>query len=164
MLQMDFVNDSCNRKINAILKKYNFKIKLASKPAKYLKHCLGGWYPTKKHDNCNVCQKLPERFRCDDRFLVYKFTCIHCNQFYIGETCRPFKLRFYEHTRSLELGNKISALSEHAIACRSGVNTTISDFDLQIVKKCADPLTTRLTEAKIIDNQRPPLNRKHERT
>ena len=145
------------------MQKYDFKIKLTSKPGKYLKHCLRSQPPHKKHDDCEVCNMLPGGFKCDDRFLVYKFTCKYCNQFYIGETCRPFKARYSEHKRSISSNNKSSALAEHAIKCHSDLKITIADFDLQIVKKCADPLTTRLTEANCIDRQRPQLNRKHER-
>jgi hypothetical protein len=163
IFQMDFLSDRCNRKVNKIIQKYDFNIQLASKPAKYLKHCLGSQQINKKHDDCEVCSKLPESFKCDDRFLVYKFTCTYCNQFYIGETCRPFKLRYNEHRRNVGSRNKISALAEHAINCHSDRDMTIADFDLDIVKKCTDPLTTRLTEANTIDRQRPHLNRKHER-
>ena len=36
ILQLDFISDSCNRKINKILNKYDFNIKIVSKPTKYL--------------------------------------------------------------------------------------------------------------------------------
>ena len=161
LFQIDFISDSCNRKINKIIKNYDFKINLVSKPAKYLKHCLGTGQNSKKHDNCEICQKLPENFKCDDRFLVYKFTCEICGQFYIGETCRPFKLRFAEHMRSLRSKNKVSALAEHAYNFHNG-NMTMQNFHLDIVKKCVNPLETRLSEATAIDRFRPPLNRRHE--
>ena len=160
ILQLDFINDRCNRKISGILKKYDFKIKLASKPAKFLKHCFGGARQNGKHDNCEVCRSLPTHFNCNDKFLVYKFTCKLCSQFYIGETCRPFKLRYSEHARSLKNKNKSSALAEHAIQHRSAVS--ILDFDLDVIGKYDSPLETRLAESVAIDRFRPSLNRKHE--
>ena len=150
ILQLDFISDSCNRKINRILNKYDFNIKLVSKPAKYLKQTLRRSPDMNKHDHCDVCDHLPDRFRCDDKYLVYKFTCKYCNEFYIGETCRPFKLRYSEHRRSLASKNKTIALAEHAIRHRD-VNVTITDFSLEILQKCTDPLQTRLSEATAID-------------
>ena len=163
LLELEFISDSCNRKINKILKKYDFKIQLASKPAKYLKHCLGEGPHFKKHENCDLCFNLPDRFRCDDRFLVYRFTCEECKAFYIGETCRPFKIRYSEHARSLNLNNKISALSEHAAKEHPSKIMKITDFSVNIIRKCRNPLETRLAEATAIGRFRPQLNRKHER-
>ena len=116
----------------------------------------------KKHAHCEVCVHLPDRFRCDDKYLVYKFTCKHCNEFYIGETCRPFNLRYSEHRGSITSKNKISALAEHTTHHRD-VNMSITDFYLEILLKCTDPLQTRLSEATAIDRFRPALNRKHEK-
>ena len=159
---LDFISDRCNRKINKILEKYDFKIRVASKPAKYLKHCIGGGKSVKKHENCEICSKLPDHYRCDDKYLVYKFTCTLCNEFYIGETCRPIKFRYSEHQRSINKKNKTSALAEHLTNKHGEVKATIQDFDLNIIKKCANPLATRLSEAAAIDRYRPSLNRKHE--
>ena len=85
-----------------------------------------------------------------------------CNEFYIGETCRPFKMRYYEHSRSLASNNKNSALVEHA-SNHSDVTMTMNDFSLNIIQRCTDPLQTRLSEATAIDSYRPALNRKHEK-
>lgn len=54
--------------------------------------------------------------------------------------------------------HKISALIEHVITIHSNFNYTMADFGLQIIMKCADPLTTRLLEA----NTRLQINKKHE--
>ena len=67
ILQLDFISDSCNRKINKILNKYDFNIKIVSKPAKYLQTLIGKSSNMKKHDHCEVCVHLPVRFRCDDK-------------------------------------------------------------------------------------------------
>ena len=163
LLELEFISDSCNRKINKLLKNYDFNIKGISNPAKFLKHCFGGGPKTFKHDNCEVCFSLPDHFICDDKFLVYKFTCRICKNVYIGETCRPFKTRYNEHRRSLNSKNKISALSEHAIKMHQDKNMTISYFQVNIVKKCKSRFETRLAEATAIDRFRPELNRKHER-
>ena len=162
MLQLDFISDSCTRKINKIIKKYDLKIRLVNKPAKFLKHCFSRKPFCRKHENCEVCYNLPKEYCCDDKFLVYKFTCKHCQRFYIGETCRPFKMRYQEHKRSLKSKNKISALAEHALQDHESLDVSINDFTLNIVKRCASPLETRLSEANAIEGFRPQLNRKHE--
>lgn len=162
ILVLNFINDRCNRKINKIIRKYDFKIKVANKPAKQLRHCLNLRNSLKKHENCKVCSSLPPYYRCDDRFLVYKFTCSLCFKAYIGETSRPFRMRHSEHERSLSHKNRTSALAEHALICHNDVTVTIDDFDLEIVKKCSNPIETRLAEANAIQRFGPELNRKHE--
>ena len=162
ILQLDFISDACNRKLRDIIKRYDFKIKVVSKPFKYLKDCLRK-NENQKHENCSICKILPRGFKCDDRFLVYKFTCKFCNGDYIGETCRPFKERYSEHSRSIRFKNKTSALSDHAISEHKDTSITIDDFDLNIIKRCVNPLETRLSEVAAIERSRPSLNRKHER-
>ena len=107
-----------------------------------------------------MCDFLPTQLSCLDRFLVYKFTCKYCLDFYIGETSRPFKYRFKEHARSLNLKDDKSALSTNAKVVHSSVQLTIEDFDLHIVSRWKTPIETRLAEARAIDWFRPPLNRK----
>ena len=108
----------------------------------------------------NVCSHLPDRFTCFDRFLVYKFTCNLCSNFYIGETSRAFKCRYNEHNRSLTNKDEKSALSCHAKAVHSSLEVTIKDFDLKILSHWKTPVETRLAESRAIDRYRPSLNRK----
>ena len=103
-------------------------------------------------------------FHCKDRFIVYQFSCVLCNEFYIGQTCRPFKLRFNEHKRNIAQNSLNSALAEHALKVHVNRGLTISDFDLKILRRCRTPLEARLTEARLISIHRPQLNRKHEMT
>ena len=98
---------------------------------------------------------------CNDRFLVYKFNCKKCEEFYIGQTSRPFKYRFLEHKRAIEKNRSSSALAEHRHRQGPGVSS-ILDFDLQILDQCRDALDNKLTEARFIKRLRPKINRKHE--
>ena len=108
-----------------------------------------------------ICDALPLQFFCFDRFLVYKFECKTCKNFYIGETSRPFHFRYKEHHKSsLQKKDLKSALAEHAILCPSFI---ISDFKLSILSRCRSPVETRLTEARDIDFLRPEINRRHEK-
>ena len=47
--------------------------------------------------------KLPESCMSN---IIYKYTCESCNAFYIGKTCRQFKVRVFEHLgKSLSTGD-----------------------------------------------------------
>ena len=161
-LQTGFINDRFNKKVNKILKQYSFPIKAIFKPNRKLSHCFRPKNIKQKHENCNICIRLPEKYNCDDRFIVYKFTCNLCQKFYIGETCRPLRFRYEEHKRSLEKNDKKSALSEHAVTDHPGASLVLLDFDLCILAKFRNPVETRIHEARQINNLRPPLNRKLE--
>ena len=160
-IKIKFTNDKTVRKIRNLIKKYKLSINLVSAPNKTLYQCLKNKHFASKHSDCVICDALPQYYTCSDRFLVYKFTCRSCPKFYIGQTCRPFKQRFYEHRRAIASGSSMSALAEHV---HERNDLTILDFDLDILEKCGDPLETRLAEARWINTLKPALNRKHELT
>ena len=161
--KLDFINDRHRKRINNVLSKYNWNIQLVTQPAKNLKQCFK-LQNKNFHDNCDICKIIAPKFNCQNRFLVYKFTCKECNAFYIGQTSRPFKIRFNEHDRSINKKDQSSALSDHATKAHSNKPFKISDFDLQILRKCHTPLEARLIEARMITTHRPNLNRKYEMT
>ena len=161
-LKIKFINDKLDRQIKSLMNKYEITANLVSTPNTTLYNALKDKQVSKRHENCNICQKLPERYSCNDRFLVYKFTCVSCGHFYIGQTCRPFKQRYHEHERAVK-NNKVndSALANHIHADSPKV---IDMYDLEVLEKCSDPLDTRLTEARYIKKLSPKINRKHELT
>ena len=160
-LTLDFISDRHSRHVREIIKRYDFPIRVTFKPAHFLKIALKNKMKT-KHINCKICDILPDNLSCNDRFLVYQFTCWLCKAVYIGETCRPFNRRYKEHQKSLEKQDDKSALSSHVKTAHSGDVLTIASFDLQIMRKCSSPMATRLAEVRSIIDSRPSLNRKHE--
>ena len=160
--QIDFINDSHLTKIKQILKKHNLPVQVAPRPGKNLKNCFRPAKIVTKHPNCEPCNHMPSKFNCDDKFLVYKFTCNLCNDAYIGQSSRPFKTRFQEHKRSITKKDVKSALSEHFLFHHPEHQCSINNFDLEILHKGQSPLEARLLEAKLIDSHQPRLNRKHE--
>ena len=157
---MLFINDRFTRKVNKILNNYSFPVKVASKPNKKLSQCFN--YRKKvKHENCKLCDILPNKYSCDDRFVVYKATCNLCNKFYIGETCRPFYIRVDEHRRCVKNRDRNSALTDHIITDHRE-NLTFDDFRLEIISKFSSPVETRIGEAQLISTLRPQINRKDE--
>ena len=164
LLQTDFINDRFNKKINKILKQYNFPIRNISKPNKKISQRLAPPSTSSlKHKNCEICDLLPEKNSCTESFLVYKITCKYCHNFYIGETCRPFHFRFHEHRRSLLSRDGKSALSDHANNHHADLSLTIADFLFTFVAKSRNPVDTRISEAHCIDLLNPSLNRKVEK-
>ena len=148
--------------MNRIIKQYDFPVKVIAKPNNKLSRFLRDAPKRSKHNNCTICNSLPDRYVCDVRFVVYKFTCKRCQKSYIGETCRPFYQRYEEHRRSLQAGDKKSALSEHLLTDHSDCTLALNDFHLEILAKLGNPVETKITEAKWIVEARPQLNRKAE--
>ncbi|MEL7309436.1 MAG: hypothetical protein AAGK05_17325, partial [Pseudomonadota bacterium] len=161
-LVLDFISDRLNRKINTIVKKYDMKVRVINKPSTNTQIAINQNSNHKsKHPDCEICESLPNQYMCSDRFLVYKFTCNICQNFYIGQTSRPFSVRFKEHMRSVHNRDNKSALSQHVTEAHK--NQSSVTFKCDVIKKCFSPLDTRLIEARAIDCLRPSLNRKHER-
>ena len=69
ILQLDFISDRCARKVKKIINKHNLPIRLVSKPASYLVGCLSDVSRGQKHPNCEVCDRLPDQYMCEDRFF-----------------------------------------------------------------------------------------------
>ena len=143
-----------------MINKYKLPVTLISKPNKTTNQYLSRKI-NHKHSNCELCDTIECKYPCDVRFVVYEFKCKRCNKSYIGQTNRPFKIRYDEHKRSLALRNKSSALAEHSKKDHSD-SLTITDFTVSFLAKYKSPLETRLAEARFIRENRPELNRKHE--
>ena len=64
-----------------------------------------------------ICNSLPKKnnITCELSNLIYIIKCKQCNQQYIGETSRPFRLRIYEHKFSVMKSStkKSTSLSRH---------------------------------------------------
>ena len=68
-----------------------------------------------------------------------------------------------EHERSINQRNLTTALSEHAHKVHNNRPFQITDFDLEILRRCRAPVEARLAEARAISNQNPQLNRRHKK-
>ena len=162
-LKLPFLGDRCTRKINRLITKYDIPIRLINMPGKKLAHNLNKKPNTEVNAcNCSVCITLKNKEKCTDRFIVYKYTCNFCEEFYIGKTCRPFITRHKEHANHIKNKNTSSALSEHLLNAHS--NGSIEDFRIDFISKLTNARDTAITEAKSINKLKPTLNRKHELT
>lgn len=157
--KLNFISDRLSQQLNQIVKKYEFPLCIINKPAKNLQQTLRiNSNKTEKHENCNICDHLPEGFTCCDKFIVFKFACNRCNRFYIGETSPPFSYRYKEHNRSNK--DLKRALSPDD---RSQAPMTLTNFGLEVIARCSTPEETRLTEARAISTHKDLINCKHER-
>ena len=141
------------------IKNYKLDVNLVSLGNKKLRHTFRGRKPVDKHDNCNVCTKLPQQYKCDKPGVVYQFKCSFCFSTYIGKTSRPFYLRYNEHKNSIKNKNNNSALSDHTKVCDC---SSIDDFDINFLRCASDPVDLSLHESRLIDFLKPALNRRHE--
>ena len=150
--------------MKSLIHKYDLSITLTSNPNKSLFNALKLRDEVKKHDQCHICDALPDRYTCKDKYLVYKFICKYCNESYIGQSSRPFYNRYNEHRHCLKTNKTNSALTEHCQNKHASQNCSITDFQLQILDRCKDPINARLSEARHIKRLSPSINRKHELT
>ena len=61
--KINFVNDTCNRKLNKLIKQCNLPIKLISKPAPTLESVFKN-KSDNKHKECHLCSLLPKHIAC----------------------------------------------------------------------------------------------------
>ena len=74
ILKLHFNSDCLVRKINKSIKTFDLNIKLVSNANKKLAHVFKRKTMSEKHDNCEICQKLPNNYNCEVKGVVYKFT------------------------------------------------------------------------------------------
>ena len=161
-LDIDFISDSCNRKIKSLIKKYNLPVSVINKPGKSISNKLR-YNANLNNCTCDICENNSPH-TCLSRHVVYRFMCSICNKAYIGQTSRPIKSRFHEHKRSIDNKDRHSALSEHIIAEHRNISMTISDFHLDILCQVSTPVLARTAESRYIRMLEPEINRKHELT
>ena len=58
---------------------------------------------------------LPKHITCEINNIIYLISCNKCNTMYVGETCREFRQRMYEHRHSVlnPKPNKSTPVSGH---------------------------------------------------
>ena len=159
VLKLPYISDSLVRKINYLIRKHRLNVRFVSCGNKKLRNVLKTKSTIKKHDNCKVCNQLPEKFNCEKTCVVYQFTCNKCNAKYIGKTSRPFYVRHNEHYNSIKNKNSASALSDHTKICDV---SSIEDFSVEYLRCLNDSVETSLVESRLINLHKPNMNWRHE--
>ena len=166
ILQLDFINDATHRKLNKLVKKYDVPFRIVQKPGKQIRSTFSKFNSLNSSTNCSckICESLNNDHACEKRYVIYKFTCSLCGDFYIGSTNRPFRYRFQEHCRSIDNRDSKSALSVHMSSVHfDHTNTSSIDaFTLSFIDIQNNPIKTRLAESELIRKLKPKINRKDE--
>jgi hypothetical protein len=95
---------------------------------------------------------------------VYKLTCPECNKAYIGQTGRPFALRFREHLRDYTHAHNKSKFAQHLLDHHhsiSPMNTIMNTIHITIKGRMLNTLERfHIYKEKetVMDNQ---INDKH---
>ena len=90
--------------------------------------------------------------------VIYKFSCLRdAGQFYIGKTKRHLAVRVKEHSDLSK--NTITAIKQHLLSCETCFNSEISVDNFEILCKCSNDFSCKITEALFIKNNKPTLNK-----
>ena len=113
--------------------------------------------------NCQVCPRMPEGQSCAIMCPVYKITCQHCGEFYVGETCRCTHDRVGEHTRYANNPTATSYKDQaFAIHYRDKHPDQKANLKIEILKTESNTVLRKIYEAYFIYNLKPTINDKSE--
>ena len=161
-LILPFINDKCDKKIKALMKKHDLGGRLISKPNMTLDKFLKNKKFKLNTCNCQLCEKLGDKNICTDRYVVYKYSCKICGDEYIGKTARTIKQRHNEHRNDLNKHNQNNALVQHVLTRHTPPDCNIDNFDIAILSKKFNSRDTTIEESRQINIQMPRINRKQE--
>lgn len=134
------------------------------------------WTVTKHLKNCNlrvvfkVQRRMRQCFRFKDKipeslrsYIVYKYTCKICNDFYIGKTDRHYYIRSCEHLGITPIRKQASTRKEIKSAVRDHLLETnhslcMSGFSIMGGVMSTNDFHLKLKESLYIHKEQPKLN------
>jgi hypothetical protein len=161
IFKMQFKSDSVNKNTKSLLN--GMGVKMVNK--KFIR--LNSLNPKMKTRcnkcTCNVCLLVGDKYSCTTKQVVYKYTCLGCQECYIGKTINSIKERHKQHKAAVMKSdiNK-SALAEHMSKCHYAFDKDMEAYCLSILEVCKDNVDTLIREAWWINKLSPKLNRKNE--
>ena len=95
--------------------------------------------------------------------MVYKATCKHCNESYLGATGRPGGQRYKEHAASVRRENDATSIGKHILEKHPQIDSyEVRDinnyYEFWILKYCKDTLEVFLSEDILIKTHKPTIN------
>ena len=137
------------------------------KPGQELKQLIKKKQST--HCNCLLCKN---NITCHTKNVVYRATCKHCKEKYIGCSQRPINIRLREHGGSIRKRDDRSTLATHIKEkhprnqSRNNTRGTaeldhqylLKNYDMAIIGKQRDQLGAFLLEGLKIKKERPLVN------
>jgi hypothetical protein len=150
-LSIPFVNDELNTKIKKALKPLNLHVRIVHK-GKQLQHILTNpdRRPPSRTGKCELNGCTLKNDNCFKKMVVYKVECMKCKLFYIGSTKKFLHTRIKEHNIM-----KSSSVHQHHTACQGG-------WTIHVLKTCRSIPELRITEALMIKDLQPAINKKEE--
>jgi hypothetical protein len=100
--------------ITKIFKKSNIKIALTTN------NTIGKLLTTKQ-------EKATNKY---DKSGIYQLKCPTCDKKYIGQTSRPFKIRFQEHIRDFKYNNRKSKFAQHLLDRQHSIDSMENIMDI----------------------------------
>ena len=169
ILKIPYVNEALTRKIRTTTAKSSIPIRVVTTSGRTVKSEVKSALVRKvaPPPTCN-CRLHQAELPCNMRNVVYKATCRHCSQDYIGATARPLAKRVDEHEASQRLGNNRSTLGKHLVTTHPSAVTGVKysrdfekffeNYDFRVLERGRDSLDTFLRENLAIQRERPGLN------
>ena len=150
-LKIPFISDDVNHKIKRILRSEQLNIGLAQKSSTTLRSALRR--KIKRTNNCRMSAcPIKNNKLCFQKNVVYKVTCLRCQNFYIGSTIRTLHVRIKEH-----MTRESSSIFKHLQQCDTrNISTEIISYE-------RDNANIRLMEAQMIQKHAPHINSKDEK-
>ena len=174
-----FVNATPNEELanscKEVFKRQGIKVKVVEKVSNTIKKSLTKSNPFRapgcNHTSCKICE-MKNKVDCKARDVVYRISCKGTSKSgepcegvdYVGETSRSIAERFSEHYTILnsrqEATRKKSFLYEHMNEKHDGKTPLL---EIKLLHRCfSDPSLRQATEAVVIKEEDPLLNRKEE--
>jgi hypothetical protein len=161
IFKMQFKSDLVNKGAKSLLS--GMGVKLVNKKFIRLSSLNPKLTNNTNRCTCNICIMVGDKFSCNTKQVVYKYTCLGCQECYIGKTINSVKDRHKQHRAAMvKLDANKSALVEHMSNCSYAFDKDIEAYKLSILEKCNDNVDTLIREAWWINKLSPKLNRKNE--
>ena len=144
-----YISDKIDHQIKKIFKRENMNVQITRR-TRTLRNCLNAG----KHQTSTCKLKdcpIRDNNICHRKMVIYRLTCINCQQFYIGSTTRQLHIRCKEHSISQQ-----SSMFQHQRNCNN------LGFKTEIIGRDFDAVNLHLREAAFILKFNPTINSKSE--
>ena len=160
-IRIPFQSNTKNRSIKKAIGNINLPIVFINDKINRLSKL--GYKPKPKASclkNCKICKLTKDTTDCGKKNIVYELSCKKCLNTYIGMTNRTLKIRMTEHASDI-LYNKINYGPNAHLREKHPelVNEGLSNYCIEIKRKCNSHTNTKLTETRLISMLDPAINK-----
>ena len=167
LIKIPYISENFTRIVQKNMIKLDINARVVVKPGQELKHLI-----KKKPSNPCDCLLCKNDIPCKTKNVIYKATCKHCSENYIGCSQRPINIRLREHGGSIRKRDDRSSLATHMKekhprnqSRNQGRGTAELDhqyllkkYNMAIIGKQNDQLGTFILEGLKIKQERPAVN------